>query len=163
MRKHAANMVTGLSICLSVYAIVLAAAGDEKLSFACIFIAFFLDGLDGIVARLLGAGGGDMGKQLDSLADIVAFGIAPAVLVFHDSFLSPSGGLGPGAIPAFIFILATAYRLARFNVIGKTWFFEGLPSTVAGIALASWANYATANPASHVVAALIISLLMVSQ
>jgi len=77
-----------------------------------ILVSFIFDGLDGKVARLLNATS-DFGVQLDSLSDLVAFGVAPAVLVYK-WLLIPYGRIGWMA--AFLFVACGALRLARFNV-----------------------------------------------
>ncbi|MGF2414482.1 MAG: CDP-alcohol phosphatidyltransferase family protein, partial [Ferruginibacter sp.] len=95
----------------------------EKLSIASylIFAAAVVDFLDGFVARLLGATS-DMGKQLDSLSDVVSFGVAPSVILYQllrISFIKEETGLDTSIawlLPAFIVACAGAYRLARFNL-----------------------------------------------
>ncbi len=117
--------------------------GRELLDIAGMLIIFavFFDGADGLAARLLKASS-DLGAQLDSLADLTTFGIAPAVLtyvfLFHDFTIDtgiwypvPAGMLLSATFPAF-----AAYRLARFNVIHSSEYFSGLPSPVAGLIIA---------------------------
>src|SRR6185437_4285729 len=94
----------------------------EKMSWAaiCIIIAAVIDFLDGFVARLLKATS-EMGKQLDSLSDVVSFGVAPAVILYQllrFSFAREENGLNISIVwllPAFILSCAAAYRLAKFN------------------------------------------------
>lgn len=109
----------------------------------CIFIAAVIDFLDGFVARLLGASS-EMGKQLDSLADVVSFGVAPG-LIFYQllriSYISEESGLDTSLwalAPAFIFPCAGAYRLARFNLdTSQQYGFKGVPIPAAGLVVAS--------------------------
>jgi len=117
----------------------------ERLYFAaiCIAIAAFIDFLDGFLARLLHATG-DMGKQLDSLSDVVSFGVAPAVILFQFlrlSYMQDQNGLEINIawlLPAFIFACAGAYRLARFNIdTTQTFGFKGVPIPAAGLVVAS--------------------------
>ncbi len=109
----------------------------------CIFIAAVIDFLDGFVARLMKATS-DMGKQLDSLSDVVSFGVAPALIFYQllrmcyltqtDSFQTGIGVL----VPAFIFACAGAYRLARYNLDeSQATGFKGVPIPAAGLIVAS--------------------------
>ncbi len=117
----------------------------ERLYYAaiCIAIAAFIDFLDGFLARLLQATG-DMGKQLDSLSDIVSFGVAPAVILFQFlrlSYMREENGIDINIawlLPAFLFACAGAYRLARFNIdTTQTYGFKGVPIPAAGLVVAS--------------------------
>jgi CDP-diacylglycerol--serine O-phosphatidyltransferase len=110
---------------------------------ACIslFLAALFDTFDGLIARALGAAS-EFGKEYDSLADVVTFGAAPAVLVYAWG-LNVLGNLGGGI--AFLFLVAVSLRLARFNVMtGKTdyRYFVGLPSPGGALTIASIVNYA---------------------
>ena len=97
-----------------------------------ILIAVFMDGADGKIARRLDACS-EIGKELDSLCDLVSFGVAPALLIYSQllSFY-PVIGL----IVAMVFIMCGTYRLARFNVLNISDHFVGLPITFAGLATA---------------------------
>lgn len=117
----------------------------ERLYYAaiCIAIAAFIDFLDGFLARLLHACG-EMGKQLDSLSDVVSFGVAPAVILFQFlrlSYMQQQNGLDINIawlLPAFLFACAGAYRLARFNTdTTQTYGFKGVPIPAAGLVVAS--------------------------
>ncbi|HWS70683.1 MAG TPA: CDP-diacylglycerol--serine O-phosphatidyltransferase, partial [Thermoanaerobaculia bacterium] len=106
-----------------------------------LFIAAVFDTFDGLVARGLGATT-EFGKEYDSLADVVTFGCAPAVLVYAWG-LHVLGNLGAGI--SFLFLAAVSLRLARFNVMtGKTdyRYFVGLPSPAGALTLASIVAYA---------------------
>ena len=109
--------------------IVYAMRGEFETAAPFIGIAFLLDGLDGRIARLTG-GESEFGVQFDSLADIISFGVAPAVLVFHWG-LQPLGRLGWAA--GFMFVACAAMRLARFNIQhgGDKRYFVGMPSPAA--------------------------------
>src|SRR3954452_21518201 len=111
---------------------------------ACVslLIAAVFDTFDGMIARQLGATS-EFGKEYDSLADVVTFGTAPAVLVYSWG-LHPLGKLGVGI--AFLFLVSVSLRLARFNVMtGKTdyRYFVGLPSPAGALTLASTIYYAS--------------------
>jgi len=110
---------------------------QEKYFFAAvaILLASVFDVLDGKVARLSGATS-KFGVQYDSLADLVSFGVAPAVLAFSWA-LRPYGRFG--WLAAFIFVVCGALRLARFNVMsatGETKYFKGLPIPAAASMIA---------------------------
>jgi CDP-diacylglycerol---serine O-phosphatidyltransferase len=117
----------------------------EKMWMASIFIgiAAVVDFLDGFVARLFNASS-EMGKQLDSLADVVSFGVAPSMIVYQFlrmSFVADINGINTPMIflfPAFIIAAAGAYRLARFNLdTSQSYGFKGVPIPAAGLLLAS--------------------------
>ncbi len=118
----------------------------EKLTWAaiCIFIAAIIDFLDGFVARLLHATS-SMGKQLDSLSDIVSFGVAPGVILYQllrFSFAREENGLDVSIIwlaPAFLLSCAAAYRLAKFNLDdSQALSFKGVPVPAVGLLIASF-------------------------
>lgn len=118
----------------------------EKLTWAAIFIgiAAVVDFLDGFVARLLHATS-DMGKQLDSLADVVSFGVAPGVILYQllrFSFAREENGLEVSMlwlVPAFVVSCAAAYRLAKFNLDEtQSYNFKGLPTPAVGLLIASF-------------------------
>jgi len=117
----------------------------EKLSLAalCIFAAAAVDFLDGFLARLLGADS-LMGKQLDSLCDVVSFGVAPGVILYQllrMSYMREEFGLDVSSVflwPAFIVSLAAAWRLAKFNIDDtQRHSFAGVPTPAAGLLVAS--------------------------
>ncbi|HUQ65353.1 MAG TPA: CDP-alcohol phosphatidyltransferase family protein [Flavitalea sp.] len=106
-------------------------------------IAAVVDFLDGFVARLFKATS-DMGRQLDSLADMVSFGVAPGIILYQllrISFIQEENGLDVSLwalAPALLFPAAAAWRLARFNLDGDTdTDFKGVPSPAAGLFVAS--------------------------
>ncbi len=119
------------------YAIVQAMNARYEHAAIAIFVAMVLDGLDGRVARLTRTQS-EFGAEYDSLADVVAFGAAPA-LVMYEWALRPLGRLG--WIAAFAYCAATALRLARFNVnieVVDKRFFQGLPCPAAAAVLAGF-------------------------
>lgn len=118
----------------------------EKITWAaiCIIIAAVIDFLDGFVARLLKATS-ELGKQLDSLSDVVSFGVAPAVIIYQllkFSFAREENGLEVSIIwlmPAFILACAAAYRLGKFNLDTDQQFsFKGVPVPAVGLLIASF-------------------------
>jgi CDP-diacylglycerol--serine O-phosphatidyltransferase len=138
MRFVLPNLVTLLAICLGLTSIRFAA--EEKFEMAAIFIvlAAVLDGLDGRLARALD-GASRFGAELDSLADFVDFGVAPAFLLY---FWSLHEIRSFGWFAALVFAIAAALRLARFNVMiddpnKPAWqaqFFVGMPAPAGAIA-----------------------------
>ena len=118
------------------YSIIASINGDFTLAAISIMVAMLWDALDGRVARLTNTQS-DFGAQYDSLADLVSFGVAPALLVYEWS-LSDLGRIG--WLAAFIFLACAALRLARFNTqvgISDKRYFQGLPSPAAAGVIAS--------------------------
>jgi CDP-diacylglycerol---serine O-phosphatidyltransferase len=118
----------------------------ESISTAALFLfaAAVVDFLDGFVARLFNASS-EMGKQLDSLADVVSFGVAPGVILYQllrMSYMREEDGLDKSILlfmPAFIYSCAAAYRLAKFNLDdSQAYGFKGLPTPAAGLLIASF-------------------------
>jgi CDP-diacylglycerol--serine O-phosphatidyltransferase len=112
LRALIPNLVTLLALCAGLTAIRMTIDGRFDIAVAAIFLAAVLDGLDGRLARMLKSTS-RFGAELDSLADFVNFGVAPAVLLYVWAF-QPVPGLG--WMVALIFALCAALRLARFNV-----------------------------------------------
>ena len=125
------NMITTLSMFLGFLSMVWSAQGRFEAACFAILLSAVMDGLDGKVARLTNTAS-EFGVQYDSLSDLVAFGIAPAMLLWQWNLLA-LGRVGVAA--AFIYAACGALRLARFNVstaaVGKR-FFIGLPIPAAG-------------------------------
>ena len=118
---------------------------SEQMWLASLFIglAAVIDFLDGFVARLFNATS-DMGKQLDSLADVVSFGVAPSMIMYQFlrmSFVSSQSSVNTSVwlfVPAFIIAAAGAYRLARFNInTQQSEGFTGVPIPAVGLLIAS--------------------------
>jgi len=117
----------------------------ERIWMASLFIAIaaVIDFLDGFVARLFNASS-EMGKQLDSLADVVSFGVAPSMILYQFlrmSFAKEENGIDVSflwLVPAFLVAAAGAYRLARFNLDNSQQYgFKGVPIPAAGLLIAS--------------------------
>jgi CDP-diacylglycerol--serine O-phosphatidyltransferase len=127
------SAVTLMNLGMGVVSLML--AFNHQLRLAAVFVLFsvFFDFMDGILARRLNASS-EFGKELDSLADMVSFGVAPAFLVLEvlRPFETP-GTLSTLVIVACIlYIFCGAYRLARFNVLNISDFYIGVPITLAG-------------------------------
>jgi len=124
------NAITLSALFSAFYAIVMAINGRFEVACVAIFAAAILDSLDGRVARMTNTQSA-FGEQMDSLSDMVAFGAAPALIVYMWA-LKDMGK--PGWIPAFVYIAGAALRLARFNVnigVVDKRYFQGLPSPAA--------------------------------
>ena len=129
------NMLTLIGVCIGLSSIRFAL--DEKFEFAIIAIIFaaLIDGLDGRIARLI-KGTSKVGKELDSLTDVISFGVAPAFIMYFWK-LNELGRFG--WLLCLVYVICVALRLARFNVNSSqepSWkdnFFEGVPSPAGGI------------------------------
>ncbi len=127
------NLFTTANLFAGFYAVIASMQGRFEPAAIAIFAAMLLDGIDGRVARLTQTQS-DFGAEYDSLADMVAFGVAPALVAYEWAL----GGLGKvGWLAAFVYTAAAALRLARFNTqvgIADKRYFQGLPSpSAAGI------------------------------
>ncbi len=130
------NLITSLSLFGGFYSIIACLDGRFERAAIAILISAVLDGLDGRVARLTNTSS-EFGMEYDSLSDLVAFGIAPGVLIFTWA-LEPFGRYG--WLAAFLYVVCGALRLARFNVQSATVesrTFKGLPIPAAAVLVAS--------------------------
>jgi CDP-diacylglycerol--serine O-phosphatidyltransferase len=130
--------ITSIGLLSGVYSMISAVTGHFEVAAVMIIVAFFCDGLDGRIARASRTSS-QFGVEFDSLSDVVAFGVAPAMLVFSWA-LKPIGSLGIAV--AGLFVLCGALRLARFNVQTATADksrFVGIPIPGAAIMIASLA------------------------
>lgn len=132
--KIVPNMITSGSVLCGMSSLILTYERHFLPSALVLIIAVFFDYMDGKVARSLG-GSSAFGEELDSLADALSFGAAPAFLVYA-RYIGLEGGIY-GAIAAAFFALCGVLRLARFNVMHVVGPFQGLPIPAAGMALAS--------------------------
>jgi CDP-diacylglycerol---serine O-phosphatidyltransferase len=138
------NLLTTGTLFAGFYAIVAALDGHFDRAPAAIFLAMIFDGLDGRVARWTHTES-DFGKEYDSLSDLVAFGLAPALVVYQwgvSRLLELNIVWGRlGWLVTFLYAVATALRLARFNVrtsVVDKRYFEGLPSPLAAAVVAAF-------------------------
>jgi CDP-diacylglycerol--serine O-phosphatidyltransferase len=150
------------------FALVLTFRGALASAALLIIAAAVLDGLDGRIARLTGTNS-EFGRQFDSLADLVSFGVAPALLAYRWALVSLDR---LGWLVAFLFVVCAAMRLARFNLrasVADMRYFAGLPAPSAGAAVACAVFALPETPESMwfsaLVAALFVALglLMVSR
>ena len=129
------NILTLIGVCIGLTSIKFALDGKFELSIIAVIVAGIIDGLDGRIARLI-KGTSKVGKELDSLTDVISFGVAPAFIMYFWS-MSEIGRLG--WLISLIYVVCVALRLARFNVnseVEPSWrdnFFEGIPSPAGGV------------------------------
>ena len=186
MKKHIPNFITSLNLVSGFIAIILAAGGDLINASWFIAAAMIFDFFDGFSARLLKAYS-DLGKELDSLADVVSFGVAPAVIIYNflgSSLCADQHELADATskirhiiilvIPAIMPVCA-ALRLAIFNLDeSQTTSFKGLPTPANAIAVislvvaghytgSSLISSLTGSPVFMILLTLTLSLLMVSR
>ena len=129
------NMLTLIGVCIGLTSIRFALDGKFEFAIIAILFAALIDGLDGRIARLI-KGTSKVGKELDSLTDMISFGVAPAFIMYF-WVMNNLGRLG--WLLCLIYVVCVALRLARFNVNSNqepSWkdnFFEGVPSPAGGI------------------------------
>jgi archaetidylserine synthase len=143
-----------LNLALGFWAILAASRGNAELSVMLVIFSAVFDGLDGFLARRMKSS--KLGAGLDSLADLVSFGVAPAVLVVTVHDFS-----GYALIVGLVYLICGTLRLARFNLSANNdKFFEGFPITASGMAVA--ASVILNRPELTLILMLVISVLMVS-
>ena len=129
------NIFTLVGVCIGLSSIKFALDARYEISILAILVAAIIDGLDGRIARLI-KGTSKVGKELDSLTDVISFGVAPAFVMYFWK-LNELGRIG--WFICLIYIVSVALRLARFNVNSSeepSWrdnFFEGIPSPAGGV------------------------------
>jgi len=183
--KHIPNFITSLNLASGFIAIIFIMNGDTATASWLILAAMVFDFLDGFASRLLKAYS-DMGKELDSLADVVSFGVAPGLIIYNLLHISlvPAGNITPDIsgfhcmlwliVPAVMPVCA-GLRLAKFNIDPtQATSFKGLPTPANALAVISvvlagkYGNSAIiasflSSPAAVILFSLILSLLMVSR
>jgi len=137
------NLLTTAGLFAGFYSIIAAIDGNFAHAAVAIFVAMVLDGADGRIARMTSTSS-EFGKEFDSLADMVSFGLTPAIVTYQWGVerLSEYGAVWGrlGWLAAFLYVAAAAFRLARFNS-NVAWtdrrFFQGLPSPAAAATIAA--------------------------
>ena len=158
-KKLIPNIITLSNLVFGITSLWYIMEGMYKEAGIAILFAMVLDGLDGRLARYFQVSS-DFGKELDSLADLVSFGVAPALLSYG-SILYAYGYFGLAV--SMIFALCGAIRLARFNVLNIKTHFVGIPITFAGPLLVIFILLSNRLPLPfYPVAMLVLSYLMVS-
>ena len=148
MKRHIPNFITSLNLAAGFISIIFAFRGETVIASWLILAAMAFDFLDGFTARILGVFS-ETGKELDSLADVVSFGVAPAVIIFiflekAYGFSGTSLGIASGTASPLILLITVimpvcaALRLAKFNVDpGQKTSFRGLPTPANALAVIS--------------------------
>ncbi len=161
LAKSLPSVFTIANLCLGIISIILVFNGDPDLAAIMVIAAMLMDGLDGRLARALNAQS-EFGKELDSLSDVISFGVAPSFVMYVICFqdVNPATAWTLTAI----FPICGALRLARFNVAsGAPGYFVGLPIPAAGGVLATLSLFHNELPVFVLLASeLALSLLMVS-
>lgn len=159
--KSIPNLFTLGNLFIGMVAIMLTQNGKYSLAAILVIVAMLLDGLDGRAARALNCQS-EFGKELDSLSDVISFGVAPALIMYSVAFDDIPTALA--WIVTGLFPVCGAIRLARFNVKpGIPGYFIGLPIPAAGSILATFSLFYKEIPASYfIIAMLLLSYLMVS-
>ena len=162
------NLITTAALFAGFYAVVAAMDGNFQKAAIAIFVALVLDGLDGRVARLTSTQS-DFGKEFDSLADMVSFGLAPALIVYQWGIENLASHIWfwerLGWLAAFFFAVAAAMRLARFNARGAAIdrrYFEGLPSPPAAALVAGYIWFQTEQALPETLAMVVAFALTIS-
>jgi CDP-diacylglycerol--serine O-phosphatidyltransferase len=156
LTHYVPNSITLLNLLFGCVAVVLALRGWTSFAGYCIFVAAVCDFLDGLSARVLKAYS-EMGKQLDSLADVVSFGVAPGVMLYQEMYriLSPRITMGFDTVgwelllfAPFVLTLFSALRLAKFNIDERQREgFLGLPTPACALLVAAFLMYARSHVA----------------
>jgi len=146
IKRNIPNIITLANLFCGLSSIIFAFQGNLKLASFCIFAGAFFDFFDGLVARLLKVNG-ELGKQLDSMADMVTFGVAPGMILFHfmyqlhHNILFKDATLEGIFLPEILTLLIpifSAVRLANFNIdTRQTTSFIGLPTPALAILIAA--------------------------
>ena len=149
MKKHLPNLITLLNLLCGCIAVVFAMMNRLEMAALFVFLGIFFDFFDGLLARMLEVTS-DIGVQLDSLADVVTSGLVPGIVMFQLLNMAQSGGWNLGLFGAdtnvstislfgFLITLASAYRLANFNVDEEqTASFRGLPTPANALLILSF-------------------------
>lgn len=152
------NLLTFTNLSLGVLSILETFKENYFLSAIFILIAALIDRYDGRIARFLNVSS-DLGKQLDSLSDLISFGVAPAFLIFFKyNFLDLDYMEVIGACFLLSYIISGSYRLAKYNAIQFDGIFTGMPITVAGSIIAL---FSLATPSNSIFSILSLITLLV--
>jgi CDP-diacylglycerol--serine O-phosphatidyltransferase len=157
------NILTFGNLVFGLLSIIMTFEANYKLSIIFILLAGIMDRYDGHVARFLQVSS-ELGKELDSLADLVSFGVAPSLLIFNLYNFISLGYLG--YLCFLIFPIAGAYRLARYNSCKFDNVYTGIPITLTGMLVALYALFTLNTNHSlplTIILIFILSYLMVSK
>lgn len=155
-KKFVPNILTFMNLSFGILSIVEVLKKDFLLAAVFIIAAALVDRYDGRIARFLNVSS-EFGKELDSLADLISFGIAPALLILTKYNLLNLGFKSIGIIFTLTYTLCGCYRLAKYNVKEFNGTFTGVPITIAGSILAVYSLFV---PSSSIAIILSIALMM---
>lgn len=158
VKAHIPNMFTFLNLIFGILAIINILQEDYVGASLLILLAAFMDRFDGTLARKFDVES-DFGKELDSLCDLISFGVAPAVLIWSFQ-LGDLGYFGLGAI--LLFAVCGAYRLARYNIMEFEGVYMGIPITMCGGIVALMTLYSINYRSNSYVVSVIMILLSYS-
>ncbi|SUY46357.1 CDP-diacylglycerol--serine O-phosphatidyltransferase [Clostridium putrefaciens] len=150
------NLFTFANLGFGIMSLLMNFRGDYKLACILIIIAGLIDRYDGTIARMLDVSS-DLGKQLDSLSDLVSFGVAPSMLAYNMYNFINLGILGYALL--IIFPICGAYRLAKFNSVEFKGFFSGIPITAAGCIMAIFGLLTLKSEINFILPILLMSVL----
>jgi CDP-diacylglycerol---serine O-phosphatidyltransferase len=169
IRHSLPNILTFINLSLGVIALLFAIKNELIQASLLVMVAALTDRFDGKVARMLDSTS-ELGKELDSLSDLISFGVAPIIIAWNISFVN----LGiVGYLLAVLFPIAGAYRLARYNVTTFNNVFCGVPITIAGAFLSivnlynsfsiTRKDYSNLNTIVCAIVVVLLSYLMISK
>lgn len=161
--KNLTNIITLFNLLFGSVSIMYTLRGEFAYAAICIILAVLMDSMDGRVARRLHTVS-ELGKELDSLCDLVSFGVAPSILIYAQVFSGLNSLTAKAAmVAALLYIICGALRLARFNVLGCKDFFLGIPITLAGALMAMISLFSSLIPELVILVILLtLAFLMVS-
>ncbi|QXM05605.1 CDP-diacylglycerol--serine O-phosphatidyltransferase [Crassaminicella indica] len=161
-KRQIPNIFTLFNLTLGILAIISIFNENYVISAILIIVAGMMDRMDGKLARKLDVVS-DFGKELDSLCDLISFGLAPALLMWHLNLME-TGDIG--IIVTLVFVLCGTIRLARYNIMEFDGVYMGIPITICGGLVALVALYSTkyvANLRFLLITMLFLSYAMVSK
>lgn len=161
--RNLANAITLANMGLGILAMIVATCGHLSMAVSLILLAGLFDRFDGMVARKMNITS-ELGIQLDSLSDLISFGISPALIVFIYKFSTHPRLMVIGGIATVLYVLCGGLRLARYNVTGTIDdHFIGVPITLCGMLLALSLLFERVSPITYAGFMIILAYLMVSQ
>jgi CDP-diacylglycerol--serine O-phosphatidyltransferase len=165
LKKHIPNILTFMNLSFGILSIIKVLEKEFLVASILIIAAALVDRYDGRIARYFNVSS-EIGKELDSLADLISFGVAPAVLIFVKYIFNYHAFGVIGIISAQAYVICGCYRLAKYNVSEFNGIFTGIPITIAGSILALFSLLVPSNSVaiiSSVALMMGLSYLMISK
>lgn len=164
-KKFIPNILTFMNLSFGILSIIETLEKEFLVASTFIIAAALVDRYDGRIARFLNVSS-EIGKELDSLADLISFGVAPALLVFIKyNFLNIGSGVC-GIIFVLAYVICGCYRLAKYNISKFDGVFTGIPITIAGLILALFSLFVSSGSVAiilSVILMIILAYLMISK